>query len=133
MFEFRSGDVKLIEVGGFDFGMTGADFEEMPDNEFKDWMRDASLGGLEGYCGEAEIQDWTIDEQYHITWGGLEAYRVRAQGFSNAADVDMIVDLVAAINLDNGMLYMFASQIAKNQYEGSKKDIEAAITSFHVN
>ncbi|MBN2621414.1 hypothetical protein JXB22_10040 [candidate division WOR-3 bacterium] len=133
MFEFRSGDVKLIEVGGFDFGLTSADFEEMSDSEFKDWMKDASLGGLEGYCSEAEIQEWTIDEQYHATWGGLEAYRVRAQGFSNAADVDMVVDLVAAINLDNGMLYMFASQIAKSQYEGAKKDMDAALTSFRVN
>jgi hypothetical protein len=45
----------------------------------------------------------------------------------------MVVDLVAAYNFDNGMLYMFASQIAKNQYEGTKKDMEAALTSFRVN
>jgi hypothetical protein len=133
MFEFRSGDVKLIEIGGFNFGVSTAELEEMSDADFKDFMKDASLGGLEGYCSEAEIQDWMIDEQYHTTWGGLEAYRVRARGFSNAADVDMVVDLVAAYNFDNGMLYMFASQIAKNQYEGTKKDMEAALTSFRVN
>lgn len=132
MYEFRNGDVKLIEVGGFDFGMTAADFEDMSEAGFKDFMKDASLGGLEGYCEEAEIQDWTIDEQYHTTWGGLDAYRIRAKGFSNAAEVDMVVDLVATLNFENGMLYMFASQIAKNQYEGARTDVEATLASFRV-
>jgi len=129
MYEFRRGDVKLIEVGGFDFGDI-EDFLEMPDAEFKEFMRTASLDGLDGYCEEAEIHDWTILEQYHTTWGGLEAYHVRAQGFSEAADVDMVLDLLAALNLNNGMLYMFASQIAKSQYDNTKTDVDAVINSF---
>jgi hypothetical protein len=132
MYEFRRGDVKLIEVGGFDFGDI-EDFLDMPDAEFKEFMRTASLDGLEGYCEEAEIRDWTIMEQYHTTWGGIKAYRVRAQGFSEAADVDMVLDLLAALNLKNGMLYMFASQIAKSQYDNTKADVETVINSFKVN
>jgi hypothetical protein len=132
MFEFRKGDVKLIEIGGFEFGE--ADFLlEMSDAEFAGFMRDASLDGLEGYCDEAAISDWTIDEQYHTTWGSLEAYRIRAHGYSDAAEVDMILDLIAAINFENGMLYMFASQIAKDQYEKTEAEIEAMIKSFRVN
>ena len=132
MYEFRKGDVKLIEVGGFDFGGV-EEFIDMPDEQFKEFMRSASLDGLEGYCEEAEIRDWTIMEQYHTTWGGMAAYRIRAQGFSDAADVDMVLDLLAALNLKNGMLYMLASQIAKSQYEGTKADVETVVNSFKVN
>ena len=133
MYEFRKGDVKLIEVGGFDFGMTEEDFADMSDADFKDFMREASLGGLEGYCEEAEIRDWTIDEQYHATWGGLQSYRIHAKGFSDAADVNMVIDLIAAVNMDSGLLYMFASQIAHDQYSSTKTDVEAVIQSFRVN
>jgi len=132
MYEFRRGDVKLIEVGGFEFGDI-EEFLDMPDAEFKEFMRTASLDGLEGYCEEAEIMDYEIMEQYHTTWGGLGAYRIRAQGFSEAADVDMVLDLLAALNLKSGMLYMFASQIAKSQYDNTKADVETVINSFKVN
>lgn len=131
MYEFRRGDVKLVEVGGFEFGDVD-DFIEMPESEFKEFMRTASLDGLEGYCEEAEITGWTIIEQFHTTWGGLKAYRVRAQGYSEPAEVDMMLDLLAALNLDNGMLYMFASQIEKGQYDNTKADVEMMIQSFRA-
>jgi hypothetical protein len=132
MYEFRKGDVRLIEVGGFDFGMTAADFEDMTDADLKDFMQEASLGGFEGYCEEAQITNWAIDEQYHTAWGGTNAYRIRAKGFSNTAEVDMIVDLIAAVSVDKGMLYMFASQVAQEQYSSTQAEVEATIKSFQI-
>jgi hypothetical protein len=130
MYEFRDGDLKLIEVGGFDMELSEEDFEGVSDEEFMDLLEESTLDGLEGYCDEAEIPNYTINSQGHTTWGGIPAYRLQAQGYSNAAEEEMIVDLLASINKGNGFMYMFASQIAENMYNKAKADLENAIMSF---
>jgi len=136
MYEFRRGDVKLIEVGGFIFSTDPEEIEYMnslSESELKEFLRSASLDGLEGYCEEAEIMNWTISDQFHMSWDGRPGYRIRANGYSDPAGVDMTLDLIAAIDMQSGMLYMLASQISKSQYEATKVDLEAAIQSFRVN
>lgn len=132
MFEFRHGDVQLIEVGGFDLEMGPEDFEDVSMDEFMNTLRDGTRDGLDGYCEEAEIVDWRVKEQKETTWGGEPAYHIRAEGYSEAAETDMVVDLVSCMHKQSGFMYMFASQIAAGDYEKVKTDLKATISSFTI-
>lgn len=133
MYEFRSGSVKLIEVGGFDL--------EMPEDtlnaifaEGVNVLEELTLDGLEGYNEEAKLVSIRIDDQYQTTWGGESAYRVRETGYSEEAEVSMVVDLVACLFTKNGRvyMYMFASQIAESEYQKIKSELETTIASFQI-
>lgn len=132
MCEFRHGDVQLIEIGGFDLEMGPEDFEDVPVEEFMNTLREGTLDGLDGYCEEAEIVNWEIREQKATTWGGEPAFHINAKGYSEAAETEMVVDLLSCLHKQSGFMYMFASQIAADDYEKVKADVEATIASFKI-
>lgn len=132
MFEFRSGDYKLIEVGGFDLGLTRDELTGITDAEVAEWIEESTLEGLEGYCDEARIVGYTIQKEGPMTWGGLPAYGVQIRGYSEEADETMIVDLFAAMSVNTGYMYMFASQIADHMYQDVKTGLDASIKSFEL-
>jgi hypothetical protein len=134
MYEFRSGNYKLIEVIGFDLELAQQDIADLTDSEFKNMVRQSALDGLEGYCDEAEIQDYVVEKQRETTWGGYDAYRVKAVGFSNAADKKMVVDLIASFVMRDNRLYayLYASQISEDVYKDIEDSIETTIASFQI-
>ena len=132
MFEFRSGDYKLIEVGGFDLELTRDELTGITDVEVAEWIEESTHEGLAGYCDEARIVGYTIQEEGPMTWGGLPAYSVRIRGYSEEADKTMIVDLIAAMSIETGFMYMFASQIAEDMYQDIKNGLYASIKSFQL-
>jgi hypothetical protein len=132
MFEFRSGDFKLIEVGGFDLELTRDELAGITDAEVAEWIEESTHEGLEGYCDEARIVGYTIQKEGPITWGGLPAYSVQIQGYSEEADKTMIVDLIAAMSTETGFMYMFASQVAESMYLDVKTGLDTAIKSFQI-
>ncbi|UCC12194.1 MAG: hypothetical protein JSW02_01265 [candidate division WOR-3 bacterium] len=132
MFEFRSGDLKLIEVGGFDLELTMDELSGITDAEVAEWIEESTHEGLEGYCDEARIVGYTIQKEGPMTWGGLPAYSVQIRGYSEEADKTMIVDLIAAMSIETGYMYMFASQIAESMYQDVRSGLDAAITSFKL-
>jgi hypothetical protein len=134
MYEFRSGDYKLIEVVGFDLELTEEDIQDLTDSEYQDMVRKAAIDGLEGYCEEAEITDYRIQQQYETTWGGHDAYRMKASGYSEAAEKSMVVDLLASFVMKKNHLfaYLLASQIAQDEYDATKSSLEACFASFRL-
>jgi hypothetical protein len=132
MYEFRSGDYKLIEVGGFDLELTRDELTGITDAEVADWIEESTLEGLEGYCDEARIVGYTIQKEGPMTWGGLPAYGVQISGYSEEAEQTMIVDLIAAMSTETGYMYMFASQIAENMYQDTQTGLDVAIKSFQL-
>ncbi len=132
MFEFRSGDSKLIEVGGFDLELTRDELTGITDAEVAEWIEESTHEGLEGYCDEARIVGYTIQKEGPMTWGGLPAYSVQIRGYSEEADKTMIVDLIAAMSIETGYMYMFASQIAESMYQDIKSGLDAAVASFQL-
>jgi hypothetical protein len=130
MYEFRMGNFKLIEVGGFDLEFTAEELADITITDIADIVKEATMGGLEGYCEEATIDNWNLDNEAETTWGGVPGYRVKARGYSEEADKDMIVDLIGIFNVKNGYMYMFASQIETGVYDKTKPELEACIASF---
>ena len=130
MYEFRSGDLKLIEVGGFDLELAEGELNGITDTEIAEWLTESTLEGLEGYCDEARIVGYTIQQEGPLTWGGLPAYSVQIRGYSEEADETMVVDLIAAMSTQTGFMYMFASQIAEDMYQETKAALDATIKSF---
>lgn len=132
MFEFRSGDYKLIEVGGFDLGIPPDDFYNLTDDEFFELLRESTREGLDGYCIEATIRDYTISDARETVWGDRIAYRVQAKGYSTEAMASMVVDIIAIVYEEKSRMYMFASQIDEKAYQETKKYLELMIASFQI-
>jgi hypothetical protein len=132
MFEFRRGGMRLVEVGGFDIGIPASDFEDIPEEGIKKLIKEATQEGFLGYCEEAEINDYTIEGEDFTTWGGQLAYHIKANGYSDYAEEDMIVNIVANIHPEKSRMYMFASQIAKQYYEDIEPNLVKTIGSFKV-
>lgn len=132
MYEFRSGNLKLIEVGGFDLDIPAEDLHSISDDDFWYMLKESTLDGLDGYCIEATIKGYKIEEQGETEWGGGYAYRVRASGYSSDALSQMVVDIIATIYEKENRMYMFASQVAKSDYEKTKPDLESMIKSFKL-
>jgi hypothetical protein len=132
MYEFRSGNLKLIEVGGFDLPVGVEVLYGLPSDEFLNTLKQATLDGLDGYCEEARITGYRINEQYETMWGGEPAYRVQASGYSNEALASMVVDIVALVYREKARMYMFISQIEEASYSRTKYEIEGIITSFQL-
>lgn len=130
MYEFRMGNFKLIEVGGFDLEFTPEELADITVEDIADIVKEATMSGLEGYCEEATIEDWTIDQEGETTWGGIPGYRAQVKGYSEEADKDMVVDLIGIFNIKNGFMYMFASQIETGAYDKTRPELEACISSF---
>ncbi len=130
MYEFRMGNFKLIEVGGFDLELTADELAEITIAEIAEMVAEATLSGLEGYCEEATIEEWSLDSEGETTWGGVPGYRVKATGHSEEAGKKMVVDLIGIFSIKNGYMYMFASQIETGAYNKTKPELEACISSF---
>ncbi len=132
MYEFRSGNLILIEVGGFDLEIPAEDLYNISNEDFGYMLMESTLDGLEGYCIEARIKDYKIEEQGETEWGGGYAYRVRASGYSSDALAQMVVDIIATIYEKENRMYMFASQIARSDYAEIKPELESMIESFKL-
>lgn len=132
MYEFRSGDLKLVEVGGFDLPADTEDILSLSDEEFMVLLKQSTMDGLDGYCSEAKINGYQINEENEAEWGGEVAYRVQASGYSSEALATMIVDMIASVRKEKGRMYMFASQIEQSIYPKVKKDLELMIASFQI-
>lgn len=132
MYEFRSGNYKLIEVGGFDLGVPSEDLYSISLGEFVSLLRESALDGLDGYCDEARIRNYMINEAGETRWGGETAYRLQASGYSDEASVSMILDMIVIVEKETSRMYMFASQIEENVYPKVEKDLELMIASFQV-
>jgi hypothetical protein len=132
MYEFRSGNRKLIEVGGFDLGIAPTDLYALTYAEFNTMIKEAVLEGLDGYCEEAMIANYEAKDLYGLEWGGESAFRVQATGYSKHAEVDMVVDILAMVHKESSCMYMFAAQIEEGTYPDTKQDIELMITSFQL-
>lgn len=132
MYEFRSGDLKLVEVGSFYLEIPPEDLYSLSNEDFGNMLMESTLEGLDGYCIEARIKDYKIEEQSDTRWGGALAYRVRASGYSTEALDHMVVDIIAMVHEEESRMYMFASQIVENDYAKTKVDIESMIASFKL-
>jgi hypothetical protein len=132
MYEFRSGDLKLVEVGGFDLGVGPDDIYSLSSSEFMDLLGESTLDGLDGYCEEAKITNYMIKEQEESMWSGEPAFHVQASGYSSEALASMTVDIFTIVDKDSGRMYMFASQIEEGSYLKAKKDLDLMITSFKL-
>ncbi len=130
MYEFRSGDLKLVEVGSFYLEIPPEDLYSLSNEDFRNMLMESTLEGLDGYCIEARIKDYKIEDQSKTEWGGEYAYRVRACGYSSEALEQMVVDIIAMVHEEKSRMYMFASQIVESDYTKTKADIEAMIASF---
>ena len=125
MCEYRMGNFKLIEVGGFDLEFTPEELADITVTDIADIVKEATLGGLEGYCEEATIKGWSMDYEGETTWGGIPGYRVKTKGYSDEAGKNMVVDLIGIFNIRNGYMYMFASQIETGVYDKTKPELKA--------
>lgn len=132
MFEFRSGDYKLVEVGGFDIGVPSHELYDISNEEFLELLIASTMEGLDGYCIEAQMRDYTIEDEGRTVWGDRLAYHVTARGYSRMAEMDMKVDLVAIVYEEKSRMYFFASQIAENEYADAFFDIASMIASFQI-
>jgi len=132
MYEFRSGDLKLVEVGSFYLEIPSEDLHNLSNEDFHYMLMESTLEGLDGYCIEARIKDYKIEDQGETEWGGEYAYRVRASGYSAEALDQMVVDIIATVHKEESRMYMFASQIVESDYAKTKADIESMITSFKI-
>jgi hypothetical protein len=132
MFEFRSGARRLIEVGGFDLGIAPSDLYALTYVEFNELLKESVLEGLDGYCEEAMIANYETTDLYGTDWGGESAFRVQATGYSEHAEADMIIDLLAMVHRESSRMYMFAAQIEEEMYQNTKQDIELMIASFQL-
>lgn len=92
----------------------------------------STLEGLDGYCLEARIKDYKIENKSTTEWGGEYAYRVRARGYSAETLDQMVVDIIAMVHKEESRMYMSASQIVESDYKKTKPDIETMITSFKI-
>jgi hypothetical protein len=131
-FEFRSGSFKLIEVGGFSLELDPNAFQDFTNEEFMDLLRESTMEGFWGYCEDARIRNYEIIEKKDTGWDNLPAYRVTASGYSDIAQTDMVVDIIAIVYDSKSMIYMFASQIDKTEYQKTKPHLESTITSFKL-
>jgi len=132
MYEFRSGDLKLIEVGSFYLEIPSEDLYNLSNENIHYMLMKSTLEGLDGYCLEARIKDYKIEDQSETEWGGEYAYRVRARGYSADALDQMVVDIISMVHKEESRMYMFASQIVESEYRKTKPDIETMITSFTI-
>ncbi|UCG90845.1 MAG: hypothetical protein JSV97_07075 [candidate division WOR-3 bacterium] len=132
MFEFRSGDYKLVEVGGFALGIPPDDFYRLTDDDFFALLRESTREGLDSYCTEATIRDYTISDSRETVWGDRIAYRAQAKGYSNETMASMVVDIIAIVYEEKSRVYMFASQIDEKAYAQTKKYLELMIASFQI-
>lgn len=130
MYEFRKGDNRLIEVGGFDLEIDPTEIAEFTTDQMNELLEVSTTGGLEGYCEEADIVSYTVRDEGLTTWGGKDCYRIQARGHSNALNAAVIVDIMSIILKDRARVYMFASQIAESEYQGVSPALETMIASF---
>ena len=132
MFEFRSGDYKLVEVGGFDIGVPSHELYDISNEEFLELLIASTLEGLNEYCIDAQMRDYMIEDEGKTVWGDRLAYHVTARGYSRIAEMDVKVDLVAIVYEEKSRMYFFASQIAENEYADAFFDIASMIASFQL-
>lgn len=132
IYEFRSGDYKLVEVGGFDLPVPPEDLFSLPTDEFVSLLRESTLDGLDGYCLDARIRDYWVGDERETVWGDRIAYRVQAKGYSTEALTSMVIDIIAIVHEEKSRIYMFASQIKESIYPQTKKVLELMIASFQL-
>jgi len=131
-YEFRQGDYMLIEVGGFDLGKDLYETLNDPEFDYPLFLEDASLGFLKDYCKEAAITGYRVTLRNETSWGGMPAFRLKAEGFSAPINKTVTIDVLLAVNKSSCVAYVFASQIAKSKYDEASGEIETSIASFQV-
>jgi hypothetical protein len=132
MYEFRSGDRKLIEVGSFPMDVTTEEFGLLSDEDFFDMLKESAVGGLDAYCNEAHITGYRMTDQRETVWAGIGGFRMQVRGTSTQAMVPVVVDLVIIIFEAKSRMFMFISQIEESVYPSIKSDLESMITSFQL-
>lgn len=132
MFEFRSGDYKLVEVGGFDLEVPPHELYNISNEEFSELLMASTLEGLDGYRIDAQITDYMIEDEGETVWGDRLAYHVTASGYSRSAETEMKIDLIAMVYEEKSRMYMLASQIAESEYPDTYFDIASMIASFQL-
>lgn len=131
-YEFRLGNYKLIEVGGFDLELKPADLAELDDELTGVLLKESTMGGLEGYCEEAKIKNYSITKENPTTWGGLPGYQIRAKGYSDEVTDDVVVDIIVAVLKSKARMYMLASQIIESDYAKTEPELLQMIGSFQL-
>jgi len=131
-YEFRQGNYKLVEVGGFDLEVKPEELTQLNDELTGAMLKESTMGGLEGYCTEAHIKNYSITEEGSTTWCGLPAYKVKAKGYSDEVSASVTVDIIVALLKSKARMYMFSSQIVDSEYSKVQNDLQTMIASFQL-
>jgi len=131
-YEFRLGSHKLVEVAGFDLELKPSDLAELDEELTGVLLKESTMGGLEGYCEEAKIKNYSVTEESPMIWAGLPGYRVKAKGYSDEVTDDVVVDIVVSVMKSKARMYMLASQIIESDYTKTQPELLQMINSFQL-